>query len=248
MDKQRRKLVLATTSLPLGLALSGCGGGGDAQSGATAPADGRLAPQSSLPGSGGYIDIGKLLSNPIDSVFRSGDPEYLRYFQPVGTARKQAVLNTSSKTMFVQLHEVIGGGTPFVTHHRSVMLELPDFPPVGGTVTYTESTKPYKGLLVVNTTTDASSTASHYDYVVRTGGVKVVHTSAGVVTIELIGVGFLSLDVVDGAPVSSQTFSRPSATINLEAGSNKAQYPFMLTMASGRSISVTYETENGAWV
>ncbi|TAL00052.1 MAG: hypothetical protein EPO09_00230 [Aquabacterium sp.] len=253
MDQTRRKLVLASTTVPMALALPGCGGGGsssDAGSAALAQESGRATAQAVMPTSGGYVDIGNVSGKSIDAIFRSGGTEYLRYFVPVAnTTRAQAVLNTSSNTAFVRMTEVIvSSTTPAVTHHRCISLELAAFPAVGANKQYNATTG-YKGTLIVNTTTAAAAGANHYEYDLSTGGIKVTHNSTGVMTLEFIGIGLLGLDFVDGVPTTAQTISTsPATTVALKSGSNLAVNPFLLSTASGRGLTVSYISEDGSWI
>lgn len=253
MDQTRRKLVLASTTVPMALALPGCGGGGssaDANVAAQAQDGGRATAQAVLPTSGGFIDIANVAGKSIDSIFRSGGTEYLRYFVPVSsTTRTQAVLNTSSNTAFVRMTEVIvSSATPSVTYHRCIALELAAFPAVGANTQYNATTG-YKGTVFVNTTTAAGTSANHYEYDLSTGGIKVTHNSAGVMTLEFVGIGWLGMDYVDGAPSTAQTISTaPPTTISLKSGSNQAVNPFLLSTASGRGVTVSYISEDGSWI
>lgn len=252
MDQTRRTIVLGAAVTPVALTLPGCGGGGHsaADTEPSAVQDGsRASAQSILPGSGGYVDIGNVSGKQIDAVFRSGGTEYLRYFVPVSaTARTQAVLNTSSNTAFVRMTEVLTTGTtPAVTHHRCITLELAGFPAVNAAKQYNASTG-YKGTLIVNTTTATGVGASHYEYDLATGGIKVTHTAEGVMLLEFIGVGLFGLDYVDGAPTTAQTFSTsPATTVSVKSGSNLGVNPFILSTASGRGLTVSYVKEDGAW-
>ena len=256
MDQSRRKILLSSSALPLTLLLPGCGGGGsDASSAAVADTGGRVAAQAVLPSSGGYIEFVNVISRPVDNaVFRytNGGAEYLRYFVPAAsTTRTQAVLNTSSQALLVRLTEVIQPPGSTVTHHRCVTLTLPACPAIGASALYDGSTlnRKYAGSVIVNTTTAAALTSNHYEYDLQTGGIRVTHTKAGTIALEFIGIGFWSLDAVDGAPNTSQTFSTvPTTTAGLRSGSNLAVYPFLLLTAAGRPVNVSYVTENGAWV
>lgn len=254
MDQTRRKLVLASASVPATLMLQACGGGDSDLAGAGSSTAPKATALAAKPTSGGYIDIGNVSSKSIDSVFRSGGTsEYLRYFVPVASnVRTQAVLqgaSTSKKTAFVSLTEVLTTKTtPAVTHHRHLSLELADFPAVGASKQYNATTG-YKGTLVVNTTTADGAGAKHYDYELKTGGIKVTHVSEGVMKLEFVGVGVLSLDYVDGAPITSQTFSTsPGTSLTLLSGSNLAVNPFILKNTSSSAITVAYAQTTCDWI
>lgn len=243
MDQTRRKLVLASASVPATLVLQACGGGSEvATSSAGAP---QATAMAAKPASGGYIDIASIVGKSIDAVFRSGGTsDYLRYFVPVASnLRTQAVLHSSSNTAFVSMTEVLTTKTnPVVTHHRCLSLELAGFPAVGANKQYNGN---YKGSLIVNTTT-ADGSARHYDYDLKTGGIKVTHVSEGVMKLEFVGVG---LDYVDGAPTTSQTFSTsPATTLSLMSGSNLAANPFLLKTTASTAVTVSYMLETGGWV
>lgn len=254
MDQTRRKLILASSSIPMALVLPGCGGGGSSDQGQVAAGQEgeRATAQSALPSTGGYVDIGNVSGKSIDAIFRSGGTEVLRYFVPFSnTLRTQGVLNSGAgtSTAFVRMVEVVTTGTsPSVTHHRCLSLELPRFPAVGGAQQY-DATNGYKGTLVVNTTTATGTGASHYEYNLSTGAIKVTHNSAGLMTIEFLAIGSLTKDYVDGAPATSQTFStNPPQTLALKAGSNLGVNPFQLTTLTNRGITVSYVTEDGSWI
>lgn len=261
MDHSRRKLLLGTSALPLSLMLPGCGGGNDASNSAQVAGEGRATVQATS-SSGNYVDFqvqtGK---TAIDGVFRysySGT-EYLRYFVPYGsTSATQAVLDdfglgatSTTKTMYVRMTEVIKPAGSTTTYHRSLYLELPSFPAAGASATYDGSvaSRTYKGTLIVNVQ-PASGNASHYEYDLSTGGIKVTHASGGgTFVVEFLGTALNSTDYVDGAVATSRTFSTsPSTVASVLSGTNVAANPLQLRTMAGAGITVAYATENGAWI
>jgi hypothetical protein len=260
MDHSRRKLLLGTSALPLSLMLPGCGGGDSASTQAQAASEGRATAQAAA-SAGNYIDFqvqaGKSV---IDSVFRYtyGGTEYLRYFVPsASNSVTQAVLDdfglgptSTTKTMYVRMIEVIKPAGSTNTYHRALYLELPSFPAAGTSATYDGSVanRSYKGTLVVNVL-PATGSASHYEYDLATGGIKVTHaTGGGSFVVEFVGTASSSTDYVDGAVATNRSFSTtPTTVASVLPNTNLAANPLQLRTVVG-GITVAYATENGAWI